>query len=114
MTDADCLFCRIVAGEIPADKVAETEDFLAFRDIAPKAPTHVLVVPKRHFADAPALAAGEPRLVAELVALAQRIADDECGGQFQLTFNTGADAGQTVFHAHGHVLGGGKVNWDGE
>jgi histidine triad (HIT) family protein len=100
----DCLFCRIVAGGIPADVVAESEDALAFRDIAPQAPVHVLVVPRRHLADVAALAA-EPHVLHAVVELATRVAADLTGG-WRLVFNTGADAGQTVFHVHGHVLGG--------
>lgn len=102
------VFSRIVDREIPADIVAETETLIAFRDIAPQAPVHILVVPKRaEYRDVTALAAGDPQLLAELVGLAQEIADRECGGQYRLIFNTGAEAGQTVFHVHGHVLGGG-------
>lgn len=104
----DCLFCRIVAGEIPATVVAETERTLAFRDISPQAPTHVLVVPREHHADVAALQAADPTLVADTIAAGVRIAEregiDRTG--YRLLFNTGADAGQTVFHAHLHVLGG--------
>ncbi|NPC98357.1 HIT domain-containing protein [Nocardioides sp. zg-DK7169] len=112
MSTQDCLFCRIVAGEIPADVVHETEHTLAFRDIHPQAPTHVLVVPREHHADAAALAAARPELVAELVSAAARVAasaghpDD-----YRLVFNTGAGAGQTVFHTHLHVLGGRSLDW---
>ncbi len=106
MSDNDCLFCRIVAGEIPSTTVLETESVVAFRDIAPEAPTHVLVVPRSHHADVTAVAAAEPALLAEMIEVAQKVADDECGGEFRLVFNVGAKAGQTVFHAHAHVLGG--------
>ncbi len=110
---ADCLFCRIVAGEIPATVVRETERTLAFRDIAPQAPTHVLVVPKAHYPDAASLAAADPALAGALLAEAGRVAEDEKvaesagGAGYRLIFNTGAGAGQTVFHAHVHLLGGG-------
>ncbi|WP_042402853.1 histidine triad nucleotide-binding protein [Streptacidiphilus carbonis] len=110
---ADCLFCRIVAGEIPATVVRESETTLAFRDINPQAPTHVLVVPKVHYPDAAALAGAEPALAGALLAEAGRVAEDEKvaesagGAGYRLIFNTGAGAGQTVFHAHVHVLGGG-------
>ncbi|MFC1409884.1 histidine triad nucleotide-binding protein [Streptacidiphilus sp. N1-12] len=110
---ADCLFCRIVAGEIPATVVRETAATLAFRDIAPQAPTHVLVVPKAHYPDAASLAEADPALAGALLAEAGRVAADEkvaesAGGTgYRLVFNTGAGAGQTVFHAHVHVLGGG-------
>jgi histidine triad (HIT) family protein len=110
---ADCLFCRIVAGEIPATVVRETESTLAFRDISPQAPTHVLVVPKAHYPNAVALADADPALAGALLAEAGRVAEDEKvaesvgGAGYRLIFNTGAGAGQTVFHAHVHVLGGG-------
>jgi histidine triad (HIT) family protein len=104
---SDCLFCRIVSGEIPATLVGESEHTVAFRDIAPQAPTHVLVVPKDHYPDVAALSA-QPALLAELVEQANAVATDEglAGRGYRLVFNTGPDAGQTVFHAHGHVLGG--------
>lgn len=105
---ADCLFCKIVAGEIPATKVRETESTLAFRDIAPQAPVHVLVVPKAHYPNAAALADADPALAGTLLAEAGRVAEDEKvdASGYRLIFNTGAGAGQTVFHAHVHVLGG--------
>lgn len=102
------VFERIVAGEIPSTKVFENERVLAIRDIAPKAPVHLLVFPKvGTYANVAELAAGDPGLLAEVVAIAQQLADEHMGGQFRLVFNTGADAGQTVFHVHAHVLGGG-------
>ncbi|GAA1963850.1 histidine triad nucleotide-binding protein [Catenulispora subtropica] len=105
---ADCLFCKIVAGEIPATVVRETENTFAFKDINPQAPIHDLVVPRAHYADAAELAAHSPELTAALlveageVAKAEGIADDG----YRIVFNTGAHAGQTVFHVHAHVLGG--------
>ena len=111
MTETDCLFCRIAAGDIPADVVASTDSVVAFRDIAPKAPVHVLVIPRAHYADAASVAAAEPALLADMMALAKRVADDECDGHYRLVLNTGAKAGQTVFHAHAHVLGGGELGW---
>ena len=105
-TDPDCLFCKIVAGDIPADIVAETGDTVAFRDIHPQADVHVLVVPRTHQPDIGSLAAAEPEVTIALLAEARRIAGDEAGGQYRLVFNTGEAAGQTVFHAHAHVLGG--------
>lgn len=102
------VFERIVAGDIPATKVFENERLLAIRDIAPQAPVHLLVFPKSgEHANVAALAAADPALLAEIVATAQQLADEHCGGQFRLVFNSGADAGQTVFHVHAHVLGGG-------
>ena len=105
--DHDCLFCRIVAGEIPATVVYETETTLAFRDIDPKAAVHVLVITKEHFADVVALAA-EPAISADLLASASAVAEGEglTGDGFRLLFNTGRFAGQEVFHVHAHVLGG--------
>jgi len=108
----DCLFCRIVAGDIPATVVAQTDTVIAFRDIAPQAPVHVLVVPKRHEPNVAALAAADPKALADMAAVAQQVADAECGGEFRWIFNTGAAAGQTVFHAHGHVMNGGSLGWD--
>ncbi|QMU75584.1 histidine triad nucleotide-binding protein [Streptacidiphilus sp. PB12-B1b] len=110
---AECLFCRIVAGEIPATVVRETDATLAFRDISPQAPTHVLVVPKAHYPDAASLAEADPALAGALLAEVGRVAESEKvaesagGAGYRLIFNTGAGAGQTVFHAHVHVLGGG-------
>ncbi|KAA2266070.1 histidine triad nucleotide-binding protein [Solihabitans fulvus] len=108
MTASDCLFCRIVAGEIPATVVRETPTALAFRDINPQASTHVLVVPKSHHPDVVALAKAEPEALAEVFAVAGEVAEAEgiAEGGYRLLFNTGADAGQTVFHAHLHLLGG--------
>ena len=108
---ADCLFCKIVAGEIPADVVAQNDTALAFRDVNPQAPTHALVVPRSHFADAAALAAGEPATVASLVALADDVAHHDGLDDYRLVFNTGPGAGQTVFHTHVHVLGGRAMTW---
>ncbi|MEY9944611.1 HIT domain-containing protein [Kitasatospora sp. GAS1066B] len=103
---ADCLFCKIVAGEIPATVVRKTERTLAFRDIHPQAPTHILVIPHVHYPNAAALAAAEPLIAAELLTEAAAVAADEGIDAYRLIFNTGAGAGQTIFHAHVHVLGG--------
>lgn len=111
LTAPDCLFCRIVAGEIPADVVASTETVLAFRDIDPKAPVHVLVVPRDHHADVAQLAAADAALLADVVTTANEVAEDLGDGQFRLVFNTGQQAGQSVFHVHGHVLAGARLGW---
>jgi histidine triad (HIT) family protein len=109
----DCLFCRIVAGQVPATKVLETPRTLAFRDINPQAPVHVLVIPKDHHQDLAALAAAGDGLLAEVaaqahqVALAEGIADTG----YRVVFNTGSHGGQTVDHAHAHVLGGRAMTW---
>jgi histidine triad (HIT) family protein len=106
----DCLFCRLVAGEIPSTVVRETDVTLAFRDIAPKAPTHVIVVPKAHHPDIGSLVAADPALAARVVAEAAEVADAVgIGDAWRLVFNTGAAVGQTVFHVHAHVLGGGRI-----
>ena len=103
----DCLFCRIVAGEIPATVVHETPTTLAFRDIGPKAPVHVLVIPKAHHADVSALAGADPALAGEVLATAAAVAKaEELDGGYRVIFNTGPHSGQEVFHAHAHVLGG--------
>ncbi|MFT4214143.1 MAG: HIT domain-containing protein [Microbacterium sp.] len=101
------IFTRILRGEIPAEIIAETDRVFAIRDIAPQAPVHLLVIPKTDaYRDVVALAAGDPGLLAEVVGLARTLADEHTGGDFRLIFNTGAGAGQTVFHVHAHVLGG--------
>lgn len=109
--DADCLFCRIVAREVPADEVHRDERVVAFRDVSPQAPLHVLVVPTDHHRDVGALAAVDGGLLAELVRVGTAVAADEAGGEFRLVFNTGPTAGQSVFHVHGHVLGGRRLGW---
>jgi histidine triad (HIT) family protein len=105
--DNDCLFCRIVAGEIPATVVHETPTTLAFRDIDPKAPVHVLVIPKAHHRDVVALAA-DPAAVADVLAASAAVAEAEglTGDGFRLIFNAGSHGGQEVFHVHAHVVGG--------
>lgn len=110
--DADCLFCKIVAGEIPADVVHETETTFAFRDIEPQAPTHILVVPRSHHRDAAALARSEPGTAVDLLTVAAAVAEQEgITDGYRLVFNTGAGAGQLVFHTHLHVLGGRRMGW---
>jgi histidine triad (HIT) family protein len=105
---ADCLFCRIVAGEIPATIVHETPGTVAFRDIGPKAPVHVLVIPRAHHADVAAVAGADPALAGEILAAAAEVARAEglAGDGYRVIFNTGAHGGQEVFHVHAHVVGG--------
>ena len=111
-TDAqNCLFCKIVAGDVPADVVASTDRTVAFKDIDPKAPVHVLVVPREHHGDVSVLAAADPALLADLVALADQVAGDLSDGQYRLVFNSGPRAGQSVFHVHGHVISGKQLGW---
>ncbi|WP_338696353.1 histidine triad nucleotide-binding protein [Streptomyces sp. Q6] len=108
---ADCLFCKIVAGDVPATIVRETKTTVAFRDINPQAPTHVLVIPRVHHADAAALAAAEPEIAADVLREAGEVAKEEALDSYRIVFNTGSGAGQTVFHAHAHVLGGRGLQW---
>jgi histidine triad (HIT) family protein len=107
----DCLFCRIVAGEIPADVVSQRERTLAFNDIAPQAPTHVLVITKDHHSDLGALTAADPTLASDLAAHATSVAGELGLTDYRVVFNTGSQAGQSVFHVHGHVLGGRPMGW---
>jgi histidine triad (HIT) family protein len=110
--DADCLFCRIIAGEIPSDRVFEDDEVIAFRDIAPRAPTHVLVVPRRHVPDAHALTDADDALLGRLFAAIRTIADAaglERG--YRVVTNVGPESGQTVFHLHLHLLGGRPMAW---
>src|SRR5688572_8920549 len=99
----DCLFCKIVAGQIPATVVRETETTLAFRDINPQAPTHVLVIPRVHYPDIASLAAAEPGITADLLRQTGEVAGEEKLESYRVVFNTGSGAGQTVWHAHAHV-----------
>jgi histidine triad (HIT) family protein len=106
--EADCLFCKIITGDIPSTSVYETENTYAFRDVNPQADVHVLVVPHQHYEDAEALALGDPELLADVITTGAQVARQEkidVSG-YRLVFNTGPDAGRTVFHAHLHVLGG--------
>ncbi len=110
---AECVFCAIVAGEIPATTVLETDRILAFRDINPQAPTHVLVIPKEHYPDVSALAAADGGLLGEVITGVHRVAETEGVSEhgYRVIFNTGAHAGQTVPHVHGHLLGGRSLTW---
>jgi histidine triad (HIT) family protein len=109
----DCLFCKIVTKEIPAEIVLETDRAVAFRDINPQAPTHVLVIPKEHHADAAALAEADDGLADDVLKAAHQVAVQEgvSGDGYRVIFNTGPAAGQTVFHVHAHVLGGRGFGW---
>ena len=103
-----CVFCRIIAGEIPSEQVHADEKVIAFADLHPQAPVHVLVVPREHRRDITELA-DDPELLAHTARVAAQVAADRGNGDFRLVFNTGPDAGQTVFHVHAHVLAGGKL-----
>jgi histidine triad (HIT) family protein len=109
----DCLFCAIASGEIPAKTVRESSRAIAFRDINPQAPTHVLVIPRDHYASLAEIAAAGDGLLEELATLAHTVAVDEgvADGGYRVVFNTGPDAGQTVHHVHAHVLGGRHLEW---
>lgn len=110
--DKDCLFCKIAAGDIPATIVHASEHSVAFRDLNPQAPTHVLVVPKDHYANAAEVAHRAPAVAADLITTARDVAEAEgLGNGYRLVFNTGEDAGQTVFHVHLHLLGGRSLEW---
>ena len=111
--EPDCLFCRIVAGEIPADVVRDSDRTLAFRDVAPQAPTHVLVVTKDHYPDSAALTAADPELACVLMAESVAAAVGEGVGTsgYRMVLNTGEQGGQTVGHVHVHVLGGRPMGW---
>jgi histidine triad (HIT) family protein len=110
-TNDDCLFCRIVSGEVPADVVAETGQSLAFRDIEATAPTHVLVVPRRHVPDLAGLATASAEELADIVQLAAQVASADALPGYRLVANTGEAAQQSVFHAHLHVIGGRTLSW---
>lgn len=108
----ECIFCKIIAGEIPAEIVHETETTIAFRDLEPQAPTHVLVIPRSHYPNAAALAEGEPATCARLFDAAKAVATQEgLENGYRLVLNTGQDAQQTVFHVHMHLIGGRPMTW---
>jgi len=109
----DCLFCRIAAGQIPSKTVYDDANVYAFHDIAPKAPTHVLVIPKKHITSLNELEPGDDALVGEVVRRAAAIAAERglSAGGYRVVFNTNRDAGQTVFHIHLHLIGGRSLSW---
>jgi histidine triad (HIT) family protein len=110
-TDANCLFCHIATGEVSADVVRQNDRTIAFRDINPQAPLHVLVIPRPHFPNAGALATADPELAALLLAECAAVAEDAGVSDYRIVFNTGPQAGQRVFHVHGHVIGGRDLRW---
>lgn len=109
--DPDCLFCKIVVGELPADLLHADDTTVAIRDISPQAPTHFLVIPRSHYPNAAELATHEPATAADLINTAAQVAREDGLDSYRLVFNTGADAHQSVFHAHLHVLGGRVMTW---
>ena len=103
----DCLFCKIISGDIPSTKVYEDETIFAFRDIAPQAPVHILVVPKAHIADMNGISPENSAVIAHIFTQIPKIAEAEgLTGGYRVVSNCGPDAGQTVFHLHFHILGG--------
>ncbi len=111
--NSDCLFCRIVAGEIPATRLHEDEEVIAIRDVAPQAPTHVLVLPRRHVRSLADLTDGDAPLVGHLVTVATRLARAEGvdAAGYRIVANVGREGGQTVAHLHLHLLGGRPMTW---
>jgi histidine triad (HIT) family protein len=107
----DCLFCKIAAGDIPANKLYEDDDVLAFWDIAPQTPKHFLVIPKKHFSGPSAIDESNEQLVGKMMRIgAQVAAENEIGDNFRVIFNNGPEAGQVIFHIHMHILGGRVMN----
>ena len=112
MSEADCIFCKIFRKEIPANEVLRTDDALVFRDLNPQAPSHMLVIPRRHATDLGSfVAAAEPAEVGDLFALASQAGRAASPGGYRVVVNEGPDAGQTVFHLHLHVLAGRPLSW---
>jgi histidine triad (HIT) family protein len=108
----ECIFCRIVAGEVPSDIVYQDEDFLAFRDISPQAPTHVLIIPKTHIASSAKLTGGQQELAGRLIILAKNLAEKEGIAKrgYRLVINCGSEGGQVVPHLHLHLIGGRRLD----
>jgi histidine triad (HIT) family protein len=109
----DCLFCKIIAGEIPSTEVYSDDDIYAFRDINPAAPTHLLVIPKKHLTDVKSAGAEDEALMGKLLLRANDIAAEQglTDDGFRYVINTGSNGGQTVFHLHLHILGGRQLGW---
>lgn len=110
---SDCLFCKIRDGEIPCDKLYEDDDVIAFRDVNPQAPSHFLVIPKKHIATANDLEADDQAVAGKIMLVARQVAAEEGVDQdgYRLVMNCNKDAGQDVFHIHMHVLGGRRLSW---
>ncbi len=113
MNSSDCLFCKILAGDVPAELVYESNEAIAFRDINPKAPSHVLIIPRQHIETINDLGPGDAVLVGNLFLVAQQLAKEEgiAENGYRVVMNCNADAGQTVFHLHLHMLGGRQLDW---
>jgi len=110
---SDCLFCKILEGEIPCDRVYENDQVIAFRDVNPQAPTHILVIPRKHISTVNDLTVDDKNIMAEMMLAAQTIAKQESIEEsgYRLVMNCNEGAGQTVFHIHLHILGGRNMNW---
>jgi histidine triad (HIT) family protein len=113
MTNGDCLFCRIASGEVASDRVHEDDEVVAFRDIAPRAPVHILMIPRRHVPSARELTEADGALIGRIFDVAAQLARREgvADGGFRIVTNAGPDAGQSVDHLHFHLLGGRKFTW---
>ena len=109
----DCLFCKIISGDIPSDKVFENESVFAFRDIDPKAPTHILIIPKKHITTLNDLEAEDKELAGDILLTAKELAVSEgiADSGYRTVFNCNKDGGQTVYHIHLHLLGGRQMTW---
>lgn len=110
---SDCLFCKIIEGEIPSDKVYENEHIFAFRDIDPKAPTHILIIPKEHITTTNDLNESHKTIIGEIMLTAQQLAEVEgiAESGYRTVFNCNKDGGQAVYHIHLHLLGGRQMGW---
>jgi len=109
---SDCLFCKIVAGDIPSEKLYEDDDVIAFRDVNPQAPLHALVIPRKHVASLDDAEAGDGELLGKILLVARQLAaENGAGGGYRIVNNCGASAGQSVFHIHFHLLGGRSLGW---
>jgi histidine triad (HIT) family protein len=113
MAETNCTFCRILAGEIPSDKVYEDELAYAIRDLHPQAPTHILIIPREHLESLNDAARGDEALLGHLLRLASKIANQQgiAENGFRAVINTGAESGQTILHLHVHLLGGRPMHW---
>ncbi|MCB2183642.1 MAG: histidine triad nucleotide-binding protein [Desulfobulbaceae bacterium] len=110
--DNNCLFCKIIKGDIPSDKIYEDDDVFAFWDIAPQAPKHFLVIPKKHISGPAAMTAEDEQLIGKVIRVGAELARrNDIGDNFRVVFNNGEGAGQTVFHIHMHILGGRNMGW---
>lgn len=107
----DCLFCKIAQGEIPAERIAETDELLVFRDVDPRAPTHLLAIPRKHYANVAELSTDDPTLAGRLLQALTGVSEIAGSNGYRVVFNTGDEGGQTVDHVHAHLLGGRQMTW---